>query len=308
MYKTTIDIILIITNIQQKEYRGRFAPSPSGELHFGSLLAAMASYADARSHHGKWLIRIDDIDQARVVNGSEQHLLQTLEQCGFSWDETVSHQSHHLQHYQQAIAALKQQQQIYPCSCSRKQLKALGVDQLYPGFCRHKKITELQDNAIRIKLTDEPITFNDIIQGRQQQQLALSSGDFIIYRRDNVFSYQLSVVVDDFLCNISHVIRGYDLLESTAKQIYLQQLLNYPRPCYAHIPLAVNTEQLKLSKLCQAKKINCDVKTLVQAARFLGQKISSDRDFDSIDDFWQYLIAHWDINRVAKMEKQVIMY
>lgn len=300
-------------NSVQKPYRGRFAPSPSGELHFGSLLAAMASYADARHHNGSWLLRIDDIDQARVVKHSDQHILNTLEQCGFEWDEKVSYQSQCIHHYQSALEKLNQAKLSYPCTCSRKQLKALSDSGIYPGLCRHKIVRDSNDknSAIRIKVSSERISFIDQIQQSYSQKLSQDVGDFIIYRRDNVFSYQLSVVVDDFQSGITHIVRGYDLLDSTPRQIYLQQLLSYPQPHYAHIPLAVSEENLKLSKLSQAKKINCNLNTLVLAAHFLGQEMGQNEldnnDFDNIDDFWQYLISNWDINRVPRMEKQVIM-
>lgn len=301
-------------NSIQKSYRGRFAPSPSGELHFGSLLAAMASYADARSHNGCWLLRIDDIDQARVVKQSDLHILNALEQCGFNWDEEVTYQSQCISHYQSALEKLNHTQLLYSCTCSRKQLKAISANSIYPGLCRNKAAHDINDKntAMRIKVPAESISFIDHIQQKYSQKLREDAGDFIIYRRDKVFSYQLSVVVDDFYSDISHIVRGYDLLDSTPKQIYLQQQLGYPQPHYAHIPLAVTEKNLKLSKLSQAKKINSDLKTLVLAANFLGQGPGQNRldhnDFDNKDDFWQYLIVNWDINKVPKMEKQIILY
>ena len=293
----------------QTSYRGRFAPSPTGELHFGSLLAAMASYADARSHKGRWLLRIDDIDQARVVKHSDQHILKTLEQCGFEWDESLTYQSHNSEHYHRALDVLNQSQQTYACNCSRKQLNQHPKHPIYPGFCRHKPVDSIHqaDSAIRILVPSEPITFSDHIQGDFSQNLSHESGDFIIYRRDHVFAYQLSVVIDDYYSQITHIVRGSDLLDSTIKQIYLQQLLNYPQAQYAHIPLAVSQENLKLSKLSQAKKVTADLKTLLLAAQFLGHNIGTPHDFSNINDFWQCLIANWDINQVPKLEKQVII-
>ena len=279
----------------------------------------MASYADARSHNGSWLLRIDDIDQARVVRHSDLYILNSLEQCGFNWDEKVTYQSQNISRYQHALeklnhTELNSERLCYPCSCSRKQLKALSDNGIYPGLCRNKQLHDINDknSAIRIKVPSESIAFIDQIQQKYSQNLSQDAGDFIIYRRDKVFSYQLSVVVDDFYSDITHIVRGYDLLDSTAKQIYLQKLLDYPQPHYAHIPLAVSEEHLKLSKLSQAKKINSDLKTLVLAARFLGQEPGQNRlnpkDFDNKDDFWQYLIVNWDINKVPKMEKQIILY
>jgi len=307
------------TNFDKNDYRGRFAPSPSGELHFGSLLAAMASYADARHHKGHWLVRIDDIDQARVVTHSDKHILTTLEQCGFQWDERVTYQSQCLKHYQEALEKLNRAELIYPCSCSRKQINAIS-DSLnkskgvYPGTCRNKPAQTFPVNsksnekrAIRIKVPEKDLSFTDQIQHNFVQNLSRDVGDFVIYRRDKIFSYQLSVVIDDFQSNITHIVRGYDLLDSTPRQIYLQQQLGYPQPQYAHIPLAVTKENLKLSKLSHAKKVNCTLEMLVLAATFLGQSSLTHKDFDNKDDFWQYLVTHWDINKVPKMEKQMIM-
>ena len=304
-------------NLKQKKYRGRFAPSPSGELHFGSLLAAMASYADARSHNGHWLLRIDDIDLARVVKASDLHIIKTLEQCGFLWDEKIAYQSRYLTHYQQALDKLIAANLCYPSYCSRKQIKALSLKGIYKGTCRDNSFNTFtrsntlyntKNYAIRIKVKSKEILFSDIIQANQQQNIAQESGDFIIFRRDQVFSYQLSVVVDDYLSQISHIVRGFDIMDSTARQIYLQQQLDYPTPQYAHIPLAVTDEHLKLSKLSQAKKIDCNIQTLVMAAQFLGQNIMTDKDYDTIDDFWQHLFSIWDINKIPKMEKKAIMY
>ncbi|MCW8928857.1 MAG: tRNA glutamyl-Q(34) synthetase GluQRS [Gammaproteobacteria bacterium] len=305
---------MIKTNFKRKKYRGRFAPSPSGELHFGSLLAAMASYTDARHNKGDWLLRIDDIDQARVINNSDKHILSTLEHCGFEWDESITYQSQYLEHYQEALERLNQTELTYPCTCSRKQIKEMSENMdikngIYPGTCRNKNKHNIPKNtyAIRLKVPVEQFSFNDHIQGDYSQNLAQDVGDFVVYRRDNVFSYQLSVVVDDFQSKISHIVRGYDLLDSTPKQMYLQQLLDYPKPQYAHIPLAVTQDNLKLSKLSHAKKVTGNLETLVLAAQFLGQKVPDSKDFDNKDDFWQYLVTYWDINKVPRMEKQIIM-
>ncbi len=293
-----------------KPYRGRFAPTPSGELHFGSLLAAMASYADARAHQGQWLLRIDDIDQARVVAESTEHIIHTLEQLGFEWDEDIYYQSQHIRDYQQALQHLQQQQFTYACTCSRKQIKTHSSSGMYPGTCRNKQqATSEQDHAIRVKVPSPGnIDFKDLIQGHYSQELRQTVGDFIIYRRDRVFSYHLAIVVDEYLTDISHVIRGHDLIDSTPRQIYLQQRLNYPPPVYAHIPLAVTADNLKLSKLSHARKIDTNLATLIQAARFLGQKIDSDDNYQNKQDFWQHLFEVWQLKQVPKMEKIEIMY
>jgi len=298
-----------------KKYRGRFAPSPSGELHFGSLLAAMASYADAHSHNGQWLLRIDDIDKPRIVVDSDQHIIQTLEQCGFQWDGPITYQSQYLNQYQQALEQLTELGFTYPCTCSRKQIKALSVNGIYPGTCRKHMALSSSDQshafseyAIRVTVPEDEIKFIDLIQQSYGMRLNQEVGDFVIFRRDKVFSYQLSVVVDDFQSQISHVIRGYDLIDSTPRQIFLQLLLGYPIPEYGHIPLAVTDDNLKLSKLTHARKVSCDIKTLVLAARFLGQKVMNPNDYDHKEDFWQHLLQIWDLKAVPKMEKREIMY
>ena len=297
-------------NFQQQNYRGRFAPSPSGELHFGSLLAAMASYADAKSHHGQWLLRIDDIDQARVIEHSAQHIIHSLELCGFQWDEEITYQRRNIAHYESALQKLHKTQLIYPCHCSRKQIKALSGNGIYPGTCRKKLFDSHADNhhAIRIKVPSKNIAFTDNIQHLCQQNLAQEIGDFIILRRDKIFSYQFSVVVDDYLSRITHIIRGFDLLDSTIRQIYLQQRLNYPQPQYAHIPIAVNSKQIKLSKLSQAKKIEATLPTLVSAAQFLGQNIYTADNYDNIADFWQHLFLIWDINKIPARETRETLF
>lgn len=296
-------------------YRGRFAPSPSGELHFGSLLAAMASYADARHNKGCWLLRIDDIDTARIVSQSDQHIIKTLEQCGFQWDETETYQSQCLANYHQALEQLNSFGKTYPCICSRKQIKALSDNGIYPGTCKEFKIDDthqLENNnqqyAIRIRVNSDKISFIDQIQKIYSQHLAQDVGDFIVFRRDKVFTYQLSVVVDDYHSQITHVVRGFDLLNSTPRQIFLQQLLGYDIPHYAHIPLAVTPEDLKLSKLSHAKKVSSDITTLVRAARFLGQNVMDAKNYDHREDFWQHLVTIWDIKNIPKVKKQKVPF
>lgn len=267
----------------------------------------MASYADALSHQGQWLLRIDDIDQPRVIKHSAQHIIQSLELCGFQWDEEITYQSQCIKSYEEALAQLNL---TYPCYCSRKQIQTLSESGIYPGTCRDKFFDHdnlLNDYAIRLKVPSETILFTDKIQGIRQQNLAREVGDFIIFRRDQVFSYQLSVVVDDYLSCITHIVRGFDLLDSTARQIYCQQQLGYPTPEYAHIPLAVTDKQVKLSKLSQAEKIDNNLSTLVQAAQFLGQEIITDRDYDNITDFWQHLFLIWDINKIPKRETKEVL-
>lgn len=274
----------------------------------------MASYVDARKNNGCWLLRIDDIDKARIVPESDQHIIKTLELCGFEWDESISYQSQCIAHYQHALEDLIQTRNTYECQCSRQQIKAQSKNGIYPGTCRNNVIKSddinksVNNSAIRIKVPSNEIAFIDQIQSTYCQKLDQEVGDFVIFRKDKIFTYQLSVIVDDYMSQISHIIRGYDLLDSTPRQIFLQQQLGYPIPQYAHIPLAVTNENLKLSKLSHAKKINSDLPTLLLAAQFLGQKTLQPNDYENKEDFWQHLFINWDINQVPKMEKQEIMY
>lgn len=241
------------------DYRGRFAPSPTGPLHFGSLLAALGSYLDAKHHRGSWLLRIEDLDTPRTVPGAADDILRTLERFGLHWDETVIYQSQRTETYAAALQQLQNIGAAYPCACTRKEIadSALhGIDgQIYPGTCRNGIPAGREGRAWRVRSDDRPLTFNDAIQGRITQNLESEIGDFVVKRADGIFAYQLAVVADDAFQNITHVVRGADLLASTPRQIHLQRLLGLPTPHYLHLPVAVNAQGEKLSKQTLAEPV-----------------------------------------------------
>lgn len=282
---------------------GRFAPSPTGPLHFGSLLAALASYLEAKTQGGKWLVRMEDLDKPREMSGAADHILRTLETFGFEWNGEVVYQSQRSSLYQDALYQLKGKSLIYNCDCSRKEIADSaqhGIDGLiYPGTCRYKPNVKIP-HASRIIVDSQPIEFNDAIQGQIQQNLALDVGDFVLKRADGLYAYQLAVVVDDFEQGITHIVRGADLLDSTPRQIYLQQKLGYPTPQYTHIPVASNTAGEKLSKQTLAPAIDAAQASiwLTQALDFLGQQPPQALSTHSTDDIWQWAKAHWDIKKV----------
>lgn len=255
-------------------YRGRFAPTPSGSLHFGSLVAALASYLDARAAGGEWLLRIEDLDPPRVVPGAAASILRSLAAHGFAWDGEVLFQSTREEAYQAALARLIDAGQVYRCNCSRKEIaeQALtGVDGLvYPGTCRSRRSEG--EGALRIHLPDRRIVFRDTLLGRVSCEVARECGDFVLRRADGVFTYQLAVVVDDAEQAITHVVRGADLLASTPRQILLQQALGYPTPIYTHLPVVLDAQGCKLSKQTLAAPL-VDAEPLPAlrlAGRFLG--------------------------------------
>jgi len=276
-------------------YRGRFAPTPSGPLHFGSLVAALASYLEARSHNGKWLLRIEDVDPPRVVAGASAGILRTLAAHGFEWDGDVLYQSSRNEAYQEALARLIGLGRAYACVCSRKRMAELavpGVDgPVYPGTCRGGKsvvvaagvLAALQPRptprgyadaafALRFFLPEQRVVFHDALLGRVACDVTRECGDFVLQRADGVFSYQLAVVVDDAEQGITHVVRGADLLTSTPRQIVLQQALGYPTPAYTHLPVVLNSRGEKLSKQTLAAALDDadPLPALRLAGRFLG--------------------------------------
>ena len=290
---------------------GRFAPSPTGPLHFGSLLAALASYCEAKTQGGTWLVRMEDLDKPREITGAADHILRTLEAFGFEWDREVVYQSERSALYQDALSQLKANSLIYDCDCSRKEIADSaqhGIDGLiYPGTCKYKANVKAP-YASRVMVHSNPIAFIDVIQGAIQQNLAQDIGDYVLKRADGLYAYQLAVVVDDFEQRISHIIRGADLLDSTPRQIYLQQLLNYPTPQYAHIPLASNARGEKLSKQTLAPAIDASQASmwLSQALKFLGQQAPKDLEEYPISDIWQWAKQHWDIQKVAPHRNHLV--
>lgn len=285
-------------------YRGRFAPSPTGPLHFGSLLAAISSYAQARQHNGQWLVRIEDIDLPRCDPAFSTDILKTLECYGMNWDEEIIYQSQRDELYQTVLDDLSAKNHSYGCACSRKQINENITDAdkqpVYPGTCRNGLKEGSIARSIRLRTNNKTITFNDLIQGNYSQNIASQVGDFIIKRADNIFAYQLAVVVDDEMQNITEIVRGSDMLDSTPRQIFLQQLLAYSTPAYMHIPIAVTAEGQKLSKQNRALPVATDDPraTLIEALTFLQQQPPQDLQDCDIDSIWAWIIQHWSVKAI----------
>lgn len=280
-------------NVSLNRYIGRFAPSPTGPLHFGSLLTAVASYCDAKSNQGLWLVRIEDTDIPRIYPGSEQHILQCIEAFGFEPDAHIIFQKDRLNHYEDVIQDLRQHNHVYACQCTRKML---GSNHIYVGTCRSLHL-DFHQQAIRMKVDNRDIHFTDRLQGIHHSHLATDLGDFVLKRRDGIINYQLAVVVDDYLQGITHVVRGADLLDNTARQIYLGQILNYPRLDYMHLPLAMNDQGQKLSKQNLAHALNpTQAPQLLQRA--LHALHQAPITLDTPKNMLQQAIAQWDINTI----------
>ena len=289
-------------------YRGRFAPTPSGPLHFGSLVAAVASYADAKNWRGEWLLRIDDLDPPRVVPGADASILGTLEALGMEWDGAVVYQSRRHDAYHAALHRLRRAGIVYPCACSRRDIADSGIagieGPVYPGTCRNGLPQRQRARALRVRASDHTITFSDDIQGTVSQDLARSVGDFVVYRADHVYAYHLAAVIDDAEQGVTHVVRGADLLDSTPRQIMLQGLLGLRTPGYAHVPVAVSEAGEKLSKQTHASAIDARAPAIAVAAalRFLGQELPPAADCANLHDLWQWAIAHWRRERVPRVK------
>jgi glutamyl-Q tRNA(Asp) synthetase len=282
-------------------YTGRFAPSPSGPLHAGSLVAAMASYLDAKAHQGQWLVRIEDIDETRTVPGATEAIMQSLHIFGMRHDGEVVVQSRRKALYQ--VASDRLAAHTYPCGCTRKEIadSRLGIAAdgaaIYPGTCRAGLAVGKAARTLRLRVPDigqqdETITFDDRWLGPLTQHLATEVGDFVLKRADGFWAYQLAVVVDDAAQGVTHVVRGTDLLESTQRQIYLQRLLGLPTPSYMHVPVVLNDVGEKLSKQtgAAALDLNNPLSELLRAGRFLQLQIDH---ADSLAEFWQKAIADW---------------
>ncbi|MGB4246372.1 MAG: tRNA glutamyl-Q(34) synthetase GluQRS [Pseudohongiellaceae bacterium] len=286
------------------DYIGRFAPSPSGPLHFGSLVAALASYLDARANNGLWLVRMEDLDPAREPPGAADEILSTLEHFGLHWDGSVLYQSQRLDAYQEALQTLQDKGLIYACDCSRSQIQEIGG--VYDNRCRTRALSVAPSGpsaALRVKVADEIIRFEDAVQGPQQQDLMRECGDFVLLRKDGLFAYQLAVVVDDAFQHITDVVRGHDLLHSTPRQIYLQRLLGYPTPRYAHIPVAVNELGQKLSKQHFAAPVSPESPStqITAALRFLGMNPDADLAGTPPVALLEWATGHWHIQAVPKL-------
>jgi glutamyl-Q tRNA(Asp) synthetase len=280
-------------------YRGRFAPSPTGPLHSGSLAAALASYLDAKHNRGTWLLRMEDLDEPRTVAGAASDILRTLEALGLHWEGEIIYQSHRTDAYEAALQELKENGAVYPCACSRKEIadSALhGIEgQIYPGTCRNGIPAGREGRAWRIRTNNLPIGFDDALQGLVTQHLEREIGDFVVRRADGYFAYQLAVVVDDAFQNVTHVVRGADLLNSTPRQIHLQRLLNISTPCYMHIPIAVNSAGEKLSKQTLAAPVMREhaAAALCDALEFLRQSPPRELRRAAVGEILQWAVASW---------------
>lgn len=274
-----------------REYIGRFAPSPTGPLHFGSLVAALASYLDARAHGGKWLVRMEDIDRPRVQVGAAEGILRTLEGFGLTWDGTVMYQSARTEAHRAALDELRRTGHAYPCACSRK-----DAGDRYPGTCRSGMRQGKAGRAWRIRTNSDPICFEDRVQGPQCQDVEDYCGDFVALRADGIYAYQLAVVVDDAEQGVTDVVRGSDLLDSTARQIHLLRVLGMPQPTYLHTPVALNADGQKLSKQTLAPAVHpTDASSLLRSAlRFLGQNASDSGGPDLLGS----AVARWDVSAI----------
>ncbi len=284
-------------------YCGRFAPSPTGPLHFGSLVAALGSYLDARHNDGKWLVRIEDLDRPREVPGAADVILRTLELFGLLWDESPEYQSRRDPAYAVAVQQLHGMGLLYPCTCSRKAIRSAGRQgpegPIYHGACRNGVSNARQPRSLRIRTPDHALELTDRIQGRIRQDLQADVGDFILRRSDGQYAYQLAVVVDDAWQGITHVVRGGDLLLSTPRQVYLQECLGLPRPEYAHLPLALDKNGQKLSKQYGACPVDPDrpAAALKAALLHLGQELPPGQP-ERPGEILDWAVANWNVQRI----------
>ena len=295
-----------------KPYRGRFAPSPTGPLHFGSMVAAVGSFLEARHRGGEWLVRMEDLDPPREAPGAADDILRTLEAFGLHWDGEVVYQSRRHALYEEALERLRARDALYACACSRREIadsSVSGVDGLvYPGTCRGGIAPGRAPRAWRVKVDGQKIEFIDAIQGSMARDLAVDFGDFVVRRADGFFAYQLAVVVDDAAQGITGIVRGADLIESTPRQIHLQYLLDLPTPDYLHLPVALNAQSEKLSKQTFATPLDAvrPLPALLQVMLFLGQAAPPELAAGSLGDFWRWAVTHWDVGRVPRVAGIVV--
>jgi glutamyl-Q tRNA(Asp) synthetase len=280
-------------------YVGRFAPTPSGDLHLGSLYTAAASYLDARANHGRWLVRVEDLDRPREVPGSAARILHTLDRFGFEWDGEAVRQSDRNERYLSALESLEDRGLTFECSCSRLQLEE---ESRYPGTCRERPSALRVPTATRLRVEPGTIEFSDRIQGTYRQDVAAAVGDFVLKRRDGIWSYLLAVVVDDAEQGVTHVLRGADLLDNTPRQIYLQRALVLARPSYAHLPVLTEPDDTKLAKSKRSVKLDehFELPQLLQVFSLLGLAPPDSLAAASLADAWSWAIPRWNIHRIPK--------
>ena len=294
-----------MVGMNQTAYRGRFAPTPSGPLHFGSLVAAAGSYLEARSHGGEWRVRIDDLDPPRVAPGATDSILRCLEALGFEWDGPVLYQSRRLPAYHAALHRLVQLGVVYPCACTRREIADSAIPgargSVYSGTCRDAFPPGRRARALRLNVRGMQVEFDDRLLGRLYRDLERETGDFILYRPDRVYAFHLASAVDDGEQGMTDIVRGADLLESSARQVQLLRLLGLPVPRYAHLPVAVDQMGQKLSK--QTKAAPIDPTRPLAALRavwcFLNQALPDDLGAATVAEFWGYATNHWDLRGVG---------
>lgn len=281
-------------------YIGRFAPTPSGYLHFGSLVAALASYLDARAVGGRWLVRMEDLDPPREVPGAPAAILRTLDQYGLHWDGEVVYQSQRHEAYRATVERLFNQGLAYACTCSRKQLE--GYAGVYPGLCRNAG-HPAQDAAIRLRVPELVYGFEDRVQGHFQQHLGREAGDFVIQRRDGLYAYQLAVVLDDAWQGVTDIVRGADLLDSTPRHLYLQELLGLRQPRYLHVPLITQPDGHKLGKRYRSEPLDASEAgpLLLRALRALDQQPPAELTGTPVREVLDWAIEHWDAQAIARV-------
>jgi len=278
---------------------GRFAPSPTGPLHLGSIYTALAGFLQARSQQGLWLLRIDDLDTPRNVKGSADTILKTLEAFGLYWDGDVYYQSRHIDIYNDVISDLQTNKLIYPCTCSRKTLTTGSSGQsqpdVYPGICRDRQTLPDAPHALRVKTDNRIITFHDSLQGPVSHDLAEQDGDFIVKRKDRIIAYQFAVVIDDDLQHVNQIVRGFDLLDETPKQIYLQQLLGLDTPGYMHVPVIVDEQGYKLSKQTQAMAVDftSPERVIFESLALLKQNPPLELREAPVIELLSWAVEHW---------------
>ncbi len=287
-------------------YRGRFAPSPTGPLHFGSLIAAVGSFLEAKSRNGEWLVRIEDLDPPREEPGASDEILRTLEACGMHWDGHIVYQSARRDAYHAALHSLRGRGLVYPCACSRREIADSAIEGIdgpvYPGTCRNGLPPRRRARVWRVKTDQQLVEFTDTLQGYVAQRLEINVGDYVLYRADQVYAYQLAVVVDDAEQGITDIVRGADLLSSTPRQLYLQKLLGFPTPKYMHLPVALDSSGKKLSKQTYAPALGQgqEMPWLYHALRFLGQNPPPRLAKASLGSFWEWAVLHWDAKKIPQ--------
>jgi glutamyl-Q tRNA(Asp) synthetase len=295
------------TELKDNLYRGRFAPSPTGPLHFGSLVAALGSYLQARANNGVWLVRMEDIDPPREMAGAQDSILHSLESHGLLWDESVLYQSTRGDAYEATLEQLHGNRLTYRCSCSRKEIATIAQRGpngfVYPGTCRNRH-THIKQTALRI-LTQGVIRFEDGLQGAIELDLASEVGDFVLKRADELYAYQLAVVVDDATQGISEIVRGNDLALLTPAQIYLQQQLGIPTPHYVHLPVVLSASGDKLSKQTGATALQNQqaAQNLYQALQFLNQQPDEKLKDARVEDIINWGVNHWNLELVGKTDR-----